>query len=148
MSFGSMTFLFGFLPAVLLCYFLLPARFRGVRNGILLLFSLLFYAWGGVRLLPVLLLSCAGNWAAALLAAPGRKHRRAVYLAALAADIAALGIYKYTGFFLRNLNGLGLGWRSPPSSCRPGSPFSPSRPSPTSPMYTGGLSRRSGAWGR
>ena len=113
MSFGSMTFLFGFLPAVLLCYFLLPARFRGVRNGILLLFSLLFYAWGGVRLLPVLLLSCAGNWAAALLAAPGRKHRRAVYLAALAADIAALGIYKYTGFFLRNLNGLGLGVEIP-----------------------------------
>ena len=57
MSFGSMTFLFGFLPAVLLCYFLIPARFRTGRNFILLLFSLAFYGWGGVRLLPVLVSS-------------------------------------------------------------------------------------------
>ena len=54
MSFGSMVFLFGFLPAVLVCYFLLPARWRTGRNTVLLLFSLAFYCWGGVRLLPAL----------------------------------------------------------------------------------------------
>ena len=43
MSFGSMTFLFGFLPAVLLCYFLLPARFRTGHNLILLAFSLIVW---------------------------------------------------------------------------------------------------------
>ena len=57
MAFGSMSFLFGFLPAVLLCYFLCPARWRTARNGVLLVFSLAFYCWGGVRLLPALLVS-------------------------------------------------------------------------------------------
>ena len=72
MAFSSMTFLFGFLPAVLVCYFLLPTRCRRGRNMVLLLFSLAFYAWGGVRLLPALLASCVLNWAGALLAAPGK----------------------------------------------------------------------------
>ena len=108
MSFGSMTFLFGFLPAVLLCYFLIPARFRTGRNFILLVFSLAFYGWGGVRLLPVLLASCVLNWAAALLVSPGRKHRKGIYLATLLVNIAMLGYFKYTGFLLGNLNALGL----------------------------------------
>ena len=55
MAFSSMAFLFGFLPAAVLCYYLIPARYRAGRNGVLLLFSLAFYAWGGLRLLPVLL---------------------------------------------------------------------------------------------
>ena len=67
MAFSSLAFLFGFLPLALLCYFLIPARFRTGRNTILLLFSLAFYCWGGMRLLPVLLVSCAVNWAGALL---------------------------------------------------------------------------------
>ena len=54
MAFSSMTFLFGFLPLCLVCYFVLPARFRGARNFILLAFSLGFYCWCGVRLLPAL----------------------------------------------------------------------------------------------
>ena len=108
MSFGSMTFLFGFLPAVLLCYFLIPARFRTGRNFILLVFSLAFYGWGGVRLLPVLLASCVLNWAAALLVSPGRKHRKGIYLATMLVNIAMLGYFKYTGFLLGNLNALGL----------------------------------------
>lgn len=108
MAFGSMSFLFGFLPAVLLCYFLCPARWRTARNGVLLVFSLAFYCWGGVRLLPALLVSCVGNWAAALLVTPGRRHRKAVYAAAVVLNLLMLGYYKYTGFFLGNLKALGL----------------------------------------
>ena len=52
MAFNSMAFLFGLLPAVLVCYFLLPARWRTGRNWVLLVFSLAFYAWGGVRMVP------------------------------------------------------------------------------------------------
>ena len=62
MAFSSMTFLFGFLPAVLLCYFVIPARFRAARNFVLLAFSLVFYCWGGIALLPVFLVSCLLNW--------------------------------------------------------------------------------------
>ncbi len=104
MAFSSMSFLFGFLPLCFVCYFLLPARLRSVRNGVLMVFSLAFYCWGGVRLLPALLVSCALNWAAGLLV----HRRRAVYAAALIFNVAMLGYYKYTGFLLGNLNALGL----------------------------------------
>lgn len=107
MAFSSMTFLFGFLPAVLVVYFLLPARCRRGRNAVLLLFSLSFYAWGGVRLLPALLASCVLNWAGALLAAPGKPRRKAAFGLTLALNIAMLGYFKYTGFLVTNLNALG-----------------------------------------
>lgn len=103
-----MVFLFGFLPAVLVCYFLLPARWRTGRNTVLLIFSLAFYCWGGVALLPALLVSCVGNWAAALWAAPGHRGRKAVYGIALVGNLLMLGYFKYTGFLLENLQALGL----------------------------------------
>ena len=108
MAFSSMAFLFGFLPAALLCYFLIPGRWRAGRNGVLLLFSLIFYAWGGLRLLPVLLGGCLLNWAAGLLLAPGRGRRRAVFWTAAALNLLPLAYFKYTGFLLDNLNALGL----------------------------------------
>ena len=46
MAFNSMAFLFGLLPAVLVCYFLLPARWRTGRNWVLLVFSLAAAAVG------------------------------------------------------------------------------------------------------
>lgn len=113
MAFSSVAFLFGFLPLALLCCFLIPARLRTGRNTVLLLFSLAFYAWGGVRLLPVLLASCVVKWAAALLAAPGRRWRKAALLAALALNLGTLGYFKYTGFLLDNLNALGLDAAAP-----------------------------------
>ena len=113
MAFSSMAFLFGFLPAAALCYFLIPARYRAGRNGALLLFSLAFYAWGGLRLLPVLAWSCLVTWAAGLLLAPPRRHRRAVFWAAAALNLLPLLYFKYTGFLLDNLNALGLELAAP-----------------------------------
>ena len=46
MVFSSLVFLLFFLPALLLVYYLVPARFRGLRNLILLGASLFFYWWG------------------------------------------------------------------------------------------------------
>ena len=43
MLFSSIPFLYYFLPAVLITYFLVP---RQLKNGVLLLFSLVFYGWG------------------------------------------------------------------------------------------------------
>ena len=108
MAFSSVAFLFGFLPLSLLCCFLIPARFRTGKNIVLLLLSLAFYCWGGVQLLPVLLASCVLNWAGALLAAPGWKHRKMVLLSVLSLNLGMLGYFKYTGFLLSNLNALGL----------------------------------------
>ena len=108
MAFSSISFLFGFLPACLLCYFVIPARFRTGRNLVLLAFSLGFYCWGGIRLLPAFLVSCVGNWAAALFLGEGRKGRKSIYLTALVLNVLMLGYYKYTGFLLGNLRALGM----------------------------------------
>ncbi len=113
MAFSSMTFLFGFLPLVLLCTLLLPTKWKAPRNLVLLVFSLAFYAWGGVRLLPILLGSCLLNWGAGLLVCPGKKWRKTVFLLALAANVVMLGYYKYTRFLVSNLNALGFSWTVP-----------------------------------
>lgn len=103
-----MSFLFAFLPAAVLLYFLLPGRRRTARNGCLLAFSLAFYGWGGLRLLPVLLACCLVTWGAALLAVPGRACRKAAFWAAVTLDLGMLGVFKYTGFVADNLRLLGV----------------------------------------
>ena len=72
MVFSSLLFLLFFLPALFLCYFCVPRRFRAGRNGVLLAFSLFFYACGGVSYLPVLLCSVAVNYLCGLKI--GRAH--------------------------------------------------------------------------
>jgi len=54
MVFSSLLFLFRFLPAVLILYFLAPKR---IRNVILFLFSLFFYAWGEPKYVFLMLFS-------------------------------------------------------------------------------------------
>ena len=129
MAFSGITFLFGFLPACLLAYFLLPARFREGRNGLLLIFSLLFYAWGGLWLLPLFLAVCLGIWAGGLLLEPkgnGRGElaggagksavfltlspggRKRLFIVLTALLTAVLAVFKYAGFLLDNLRLLGL----------------------------------------
>ena len=58
MVFSSLLFLFRFLPAVLILYFLAPRRWR---NLVLLLFSLAFYAWGEPVYIILMLVSIIGR---------------------------------------------------------------------------------------
>lgn len=75
MQSSSLSFLLYFLPALFLCYFLIPARFRGARNFVLLAISLFFYRCGGARHLLLLSVSIAVNYCGGLLAAPGHLPR-------------------------------------------------------------------------
>ena len=59
MLFSSIPFLYYFLPLTLLCYFLAPRR---AKNAVLLLFSLVFYAWGEPRWILLLLASILVTW--------------------------------------------------------------------------------------
>lgn len=59
MIFSSHIFLLYFLPAFLLVYFLVPARWR---NGVLLVASILFYAWGAPDFILILLASTVANF--------------------------------------------------------------------------------------
>ena len=98
MLFSSAVFLFFFLPLTLLCYALAP---KYAKNCVLLIASLLFYAFGEPRY-TLLLLACAlvNYGAARLIVGTGReKLRRFILIASLLISFSLLFYYKYLGFF-------------------------------------------------
>lgn len=106
MLFSSIVFLFSFLPAVMILYYLLPVRFR---NVILLLASLMFYAWGEPVYLFLMLLSILFNYFSGLDIARNLQDKRAAKRSLvfnLIINLAVLGFFKYEGFVLDTLNGI------------------------------------------
>lgn len=106
MLFSSIVFLFTFLPAVMILYYLLPVRFR---NVILLLASLVFYAWGEPVYLFLMLLSILFNYFSGLDIARNLQDKRAAKRSLvfnLIINLAVLGFFKYEGFALDTLNGI------------------------------------------
>lgn len=106
MLFSSIVFLFTFLPAVMILYYLLPVRFR---NVILLLASLVFYAWGESVYLFLMLLSILFNYFSGLDIARNLQDKRAAKRSLvfnLIINLAVLGFFKYEGFVLDTLNGI------------------------------------------
>lgn len=95
MLFSSVTFLFYFLPCFLALYYILPWK-----NATLLVGSLIFYAWGEPRFVPLLMLSALLNYGFGY--AIGRAHsaRRTLLSLGIGANLAALVYYKYAGFFV------------------------------------------------
>jgi alginate O-acetyltransferase complex protein AlgI len=105
MIFTTPLFIFGFHPAVLLCYFLAPPRYR---NHVALAFSFFFYAWGAPKFIGVVFVSCGIDWLATnwLHAAkdPGRRKRLLSWTVAL--NLVMLGYFKYAGFMVGSENSL------------------------------------------
>jgi alginate O-acetyltransferase complex protein AlgI len=102
MSFSTPSFLFLFLPPVLLAALFLK---RKTQNLFLLLASLVFYAWGEGGFVLLLLASALLNHLLGLAigrAAPPRK-RRMLLLAALGFNLSLLAVFKYAGFILSSL---------------------------------------------
>ena len=106
MVFSTLLFLFRFLPISLFLYYIVPARWK---NAVLLVISLIFYSWGEVRYFPIMIFStvldytcsrCIERW----------RDRRWVCKTALGVSIfcnlGMLIFFKYTDFFLSNLNAL------------------------------------------
>jgi alginate O-acetyltransferase complex protein AlgI len=124
--FNSPEFLFGFLPIVLLGFFV-GARF-GQRAALswLTLASVLFYGWWNAAWVPLILASIVFNFFAgrelhshrAGLAGGPPRHvsAKALLIAAVAANLATLGYFKYAGFIVGNvadLSGHALQWQAP-----------------------------------
>ena len=103
MLFSEPTFLFAFLPALLLLHFVCPKR---ARNLVLLAASLLFYAWGEKFYLLIMLASIVFNYALGLLVDRSRETRwaRLSLAAAVAGNLGLLVSYKYANFIADNLN--------------------------------------------
>jgi len=105
MVFASPIFLFMFLPLTLAAYFAFP---RTWRNGVLLVASLAFYAWGEARYLPLIVGSVAFNWTMgrAIGTSNDPRRRRGWLAAAVAGNLAALALFKYANFAVANVNAL------------------------------------------
>jgi alginate O-acetyltransferase complex protein AlgI len=105
MLFASPIFLFLFLPATLLAYYALP---RVWRNAVLLVASLVFYAWGELRYVPLILGSVLFNWWMGIRVSDASTQviRRRWLALAIAGNLGTLAVFKYANFAVANLNAI------------------------------------------
>lgn len=101
MLFSSIPFLYYFLPCVLILYFAVPAR---TKNLILLLASLVFYAWGEPRLVLLMLITITVGYILGVLTEDHPKHKKIFLILAIVLSLGALGYFKYADFFIGNFN--------------------------------------------
>ena len=105
MVFSSLTFLLFYLPGVLAVYYLVPAK---LKNPVLFVFSLLFYAWGepiyvGLMIFSTVLDYCCGRAAEAY---RGTKKAKAALIVSVTVNLGLLCLFKYTDFLLTTINGV------------------------------------------
>lgn len=107
MLFSSLLFIFFFLPIFLLIYYLVPFKFK---NIILLIFSLVFYAWGEPKYIFLLIFVTLLNYMCGLLIDKNKKKKTRKYIMIICVilNISLLCFFKYTNFIIDNLNSLGL----------------------------------------
>ena len=99
MLFSSNTFLFGFLPAVVVLYYLCPRR---CRNVLLLVASLIFYGWGEPKYVLLMLVSILLNYFCGLAAGKRQTQQRSVrgvLIVGVVLNLGMLGFFKYGKFF-------------------------------------------------
>lgn len=104
MVFSSIIFLYAFLPITLLIYFSVPQKYR---NHVLLLASLLFYAWGELGYVLLMVLSIIVNWLAGLGIQAKRiagKNTMPVLIVAIILNLLPLAFFKYGNFLIDNAN--------------------------------------------
>ena len=101
MVFSGIPFLYFFLPPLLLLYFISPGK---LKNAVLLLFSLIFYAAGEPRYIFLMLLSILSAYLFARLIDGLQKKRGLLLFLAVLFALAPLLYYKYSVFFIENVN--------------------------------------------
>lgn len=118
MVFSSLVFISLFLPLTLACYYLVP---RFLRNTVLLLASLLFYAWGETFYVVIMLISIAMNYVFGLAVSRLRGRPAATSAVAIAVffNLGLLGVFKYANFIVDNINACLGGWLIPAIELQP-----------------------------
>ena len=104
MLFSSIPFLYYFLPCVILLYLIAP---RFLKNTVLLLSSLVFYAWGEPRYVIWMILSISLGYIFGLLIERFREKRgiaKLFMILSVISSLAVLGYFKYADFFISNIN--------------------------------------------
>jgi len=103
MLFSSIPFLYFFLPCVLFLYFAVP---KHLKNAVLLLVSLFFYAWGEPKYVLIMVATILVNYGAGLLIEKFRGNvlSKVFVVLSVAVCLASLGYFKYADFFIENFN--------------------------------------------
>ena len=99
MLFSSITFIYYFLPLVILAYYITPKKYRNVT---LLVSSLIFYFYGEQN--PVLVLACVLNYFLGIVIGKSEENKKSFLILGIVLNFLALGYYKYSNFFIENLN--------------------------------------------
>jgi alginate O-acetyltransferase complex protein AlgI len=106
MLFSSPTFLYAFLPLVLVgCYLTHTAQ---MRNILLLCSSLIFYTWGELKYLPLIFTVIVITHLGTLYQVRANRHNKLVLGLSVAALLSLLAFFKYYGFVVENLQAAGL----------------------------------------
>ncbi len=106
MVFSSITFLYIFLPITLLVYYLAPIK---GKNWVLFVSGLIFYAWGEPIYVFIMALSTLIDYTAGRLMDcwdDDDKKRKILLICSVAMNLGLLAIFKYSSFFIENLNAL------------------------------------------
>ncbi len=106
MVFSSLSFLFAFLPIVIFIYFIAP---KSLRNLVLFLMSLIFYAWGEPIYIVIMLFSTIVDYTHGLLISWLKKKgdikkAKLVLLSAMVINLSLLVFFKYSYFIVSNIN--------------------------------------------
>lgn len=126
MIFADLFFLYIFIPAAAICYalaryldlalfapqtggrhFSAPTRQHPLENGVLVIFSLIFYAWGEPIYVLLMIASVLVNYFIGLGLAKARS--KAVLILGVVFNIAVIGVFKYADFLVETINMLGFG---------------------------------------
>lgn len=102
MLFSSITFIYYFIPLLLLVYYITPPKFRNIP---LLVFSLIFYFLGEPKYIIILILACIINYYLSKLM-KYKKYSKFILILSLLYNIGQLIYFKYTDFFITNINNI------------------------------------------
>ena len=103
MLFSSISFIYVFLPAVCFLYLI---TIKELHNPILLIASIIFYAWGEPRYLAIMLVTIMVNYLGALLIEKYPLKKKLTLTLTIAANLGFLIYFKYFNFILGNINAL------------------------------------------
>ena len=101
MVFSHILFLYVFLPIFLLTYHLAG---KSLRNYVILLFSILFYAWGAPGFIFLVLISLIINFYIVNLLDQNKQYRQHLLTLSIVINLGLLGYFKYANFFIDNVN--------------------------------------------
>ena len=114
MVFSSLTFLLFFFPSILCLYFI--TNDDRIRNLVLLVFSLTFYAWGEPKWIFVMLFTVGVNYLCGIIISRSEKRKLFWVITGAGVSLAFLFYFKYSGFVLENIEnifGFESGFKSP-----------------------------------